>query len=148
MGFSILCDFIPAAMTQVAFGVAVSHSRQGMLDHLGTGWAKRRAGSENSNSGNHSTRLRRNSLELPFIFGEQEGIHQQKTCLQLPNILDPTSPRWWLPQGPQGTLAHHISHSCGFRVMGFRTASCRHGRSTGTLTPVSCHGFFIFIFPL
>ena len=62
-----------------AFGVAVSHSRQGMLDHLGTAWAKRVVQVKTQIL--HSTtiqniwdimRLRRNSLELPFTFGKQE----------------------------------------------------------------------------
>jgi hypothetical protein len=54
-------------------------------------------------------------------------------------------PWWWLPQG---TLAHHISHSCGFRVMGFRTASWRHGRRTGTFTGVMSRVLYLYFSPV
>ena len=91
------------AMTQVAFGVAVSHSRQGMLDHLGTGWAKRRAGSENSNSGNHSARQ-----DSDETVSNCHSFLENRRGYTHAFILDPTDPTSLVVASPRHLGTPHL----------------------------------------
>ena len=116
MGFSIFVVISSLlAMTQVAFGVAVSHSRQGMLDHLGTGWAKRRAGSENSNSGNHSARQDSDEtvLNCHSFLEKQEGYtHMPSFWIQT----DPTSSGGGFPKAPWHTTSPTPADSASWAI--------------------------------